>query len=367
MTAPKYDTPKDIIVPMSLFPNWQKLQHDGEDYTRVNVTPALATWLLEHWSYKRQRNIRNARILAYIRMIEDGDWRFRMEMNVGVLPDGTYYLLNGYHRLTAMTRVSNPQAFMPVRFTFLALKDQEEAADYYSVLDKNGTRSDADDIRAHNLSQQLGVSPDLLRAGTSSGALIMTDFTGGRSNSEKSALGRSSPARIRFLRDWAAELQAANDILKPVHDRVKKMFQRQAVLAVMLMTLKYVPDRAPEFWTKAAVGEWLRVGDPEMTLRNFLIANKVGATHEHLYARFVANCWNAFYRYEKMTRTQVHREGIQDPIVIDGTPYSRKNRENKRFERLEAQRARMSVAREAKQATKIPAPYMQDDDILPEE
>lgn len=336
------------IVPMTVVPNMVILRRDGELTEKRDLTPAQAADFLTHWQYRKQRIIRRLRVETYVQQMMSGDWTYRTELNVGVLPDGSCYLLNGYHRLTALTQVSDPTITLPVRVVYTLMEDEQDMANYYGVMDIGGTRSSRDAVRAQDLAEAWNVAPDLLVTAGAAAALIMTDFSGGRSHSWHSLVGRSIPARIRFLREWEAELVQANNIIKPAVKSVKKYFNRQAVVGVMLLTLRHAPDKAYEFWSAVVSGEGLYLGDPQMTLRNYLQATPTSKVHEHVYARYVANCWNAFYREQKMTRTQVKSEGVGDLIVIDGTPYSRGRRERERQKRIEAMKQRAAHARNSR-------------------
>lgn len=317
---------------------------------RRNVTPDLAKQVLEAWPYKGQRNIRSSRIMTYQRQMETtGEWVYRTDTHLAMLPDGDVYLLNGYHRLQALSQVSLENVTIPILFTFEYLKDAEDMANYYGVMDIGGMRSPTDAIHAQGLAETWGVSPEVLRSIGSAGALIMTDFTGGRSNSWHSAVGRSIPARINFIRAWEEEAYRVQDLYKKSSAPTRKPMLRQPIVGVMLLTLRDQPQKAEAFWTKVVTGEGLYKGDPENTLRNYILNTKMSGTPEHVYARYVANCWNAFYQGRKLGKAQVHSEGLTDLIVIEGTTYSRNRRDRERQKRLEAMRARAGTARQARQ------------------
>lgn len=324
------------ITSMDTVPNMSLLRRDGDYQEKRNLTAAQARRLLETWEFHKQRNIRPSRVTTYRRQMEEGDWNYRTEMHIGVLPDGTCYLLNGYHRLTALIQVETPGYTLPVRFIYTLMRDVQDIADYYMVMDIGGTRTSRDAIKAQGLAEEWAVSPDLLVAAGSASALILNNFAGSRGNSWHASLARSMPARLRFIQQWEAEIRMAYELLKPAPAGIKKLFLRQAVIGVMLMNLRHTPEQAVEFWTPAITGENLQVGMPALVLRNYLITTPTREAHEHIYARYVANCWNAFFKGESLTRSNVKTLNAVDLIVIEGTPFTRGRRDRERTLRLDA-------------------------------
>ena len=342
--------------------------HEGPITHNHRLTPANARAILALWEYHRQRPIREATIHLYLELMENGDWQRYTEMHVGIRPDGSPVLLNGYHRLTALSRLAPESTFtLPVTMSYSLVSDNDDIASYYAVIDTGTRRNQTDAIVARGLAEEWGVPIDVVRASASAAALILTDFTGGRSNSKYAAKGRSIPGRMRFVEDYEQEIKTLAMLVRPATSSHRKTILRSPVVAVALMTLRWQPEKAEEFWTSVVTGEALLVGMPAMTLRNYLSNNPMKGTLEHVYARYVANCWNAFYMDDVITKVQVRAEGVVDLIVIRGTPYTPSRRERERAKRLEAQHQRMAALRaiqaknrgtnapeEAKDDTEIP-------------
>jgi len=332
-------------------PDMFELSMAGESMERRNLTPEQGRLMMEHWDYNNQRTIRPVRIGTYQQQMLAGTWKYRTEINVDVLRDGTCKLVNGYHRLTALATLPEDSDFrLPVRIIYTLMDNTEEIADHYGVIDTGGPRSGRDAIKAQNFAKDWNVSEDILVTAGAAGALIMTDFVGGRAAAWHHAVGRSIPARIQFLRDWEQEIRIADELLQQVTSRMRKFILRQPVVAVMLLNLRHTPEQAVDFWTSVITGENLFATDPEMVLRNYLMTHPSSKMGENMYARYVANCWNAYCRGDKILRTSVKKENAVDLIVIDGTNYTRTRRERERAERLEAQKIRNAQARKSRRS-----------------
>lgn len=307
----------------------------------VELRPEHAVAILDQWSYKGQRKVRESRVRTYVHEMTSGDWTYSTEMHVGVLPDGSTHLLNGYHRLHALARLpSDTEYRLPVTLIVRFFETPEELAGYYSVIDIGGVRTTNDALAAHGLAEEWGVLTETIKAAGYAAPMILNNFTGGRSNSLGGYRGRSVPAKVSLLREWEEEIVLSEMVTRQTPSEMRKKLWRQAVYSVMLMTLRYAREMALEFWTKVGTGEDLRLGMPAMTLRNFLLATNTRKTAEHIYARYVANCWNAYVEGRMMYRVGVQLDGLADPIVIERTPYSQSARKKARQARLAAEATR---------------------------
>jgi hypothetical protein len=253
--------------------------------------------------------------------------------------------------LIALSKVEDEGYTLPITVIFRLMADDQDLSDYYGVMDTGKTRTATDAIRAQGLAEAWGVAIETLRSAGAAAATIATEFRGNRSLAWTSSVGRSNPARIEFLREWETEIRQADALVNTAPVNIRKLILRQPVMAVMLMTLRHVPDRADEFWYSVITGESLLSGMPAMTLRNYLITTPMKGINEHVYARYVANCWNGFYHGVSMTRVQVKMDGLGDTIVIEGTPYSRGRRDRERLQRIESEKLRAANAKAKKDRT----------------
>jgi hypothetical protein len=335
----------------------------------AKLSPADAQAILAAWNYPRQRKIRDTVLMLYRHQMNAGQWKNYSEIIVNVLPDGTLRLINGYHRLIVLSRLDPDTTFrLPVTISYRYAETLNDVADEYGVIDTHARRSQADAIYAQDLAAEWGVSFETLKACGAAGGLILGNFSGGRSNSLEGVTGRSIPGRMEFLRAWEQEIRHADILVKmAVNSAGRKPFYRQAVMAVMLMTLRYTPERAYQFWEPVITGVGLYPEMPELVLRNYLTNTPVRGLPEHIYARYVANCWNNYYRSNKMSKLGgLRKQGINEPIVIEGTEFSRGRRDKAIQKKREEQQARMAQVRAAKPAPKrepfepIPLPEILD-------
>jgi hypothetical protein len=341
-----------ISIPRQLTPEaLDNLRQEEVISKAAKLSPADAQAILAAWSYPRQRKIRDPRLMSYKHQMEAGHWRKWSQIIVDVLPDGTLKLINGYHRLISLSRLDPDTDYrLPVTIEYRYTETMQDVADDYAVIDIGGTRSQADAIHAQDLANKWGVSFETLKACGAAGGLILAGFAGGRSNSLDGVVGRSLPGRIEWMHTWENEIKHADILVKMApNSKGRKLVYRQAVMAVMLMTLRYTPEKAYRFWEPVITGIGLYPEMPELVLRNYLTNTPVRGLPEHIYARYVANCWNNYYRNSKMSKLGgLRKQGINEPIVIEGTEFSRGRRDKAIQKKREEQQARMAQARAVK-------------------
>ncbi len=114
--------------------------------------------------------------------------------------------------------------------------------------------------------------------------------------------------------------------------RVRKTAFKRAVLSVALVTLRYQPETATEFWTSGLTQEMLMLEDPRARLYKVLLdsiqapsSNGKRTVDMPELSRLVALCWNKYFDGETMKRMPaIKKEFIHAPIVIAGSPFDGK-------------------------------------------
>jgi hypothetical protein len=326
----------------------EKIRREEIVNVPAKLTPVDAQGILAAWNYSQQRKIRQSTLTLYEHQMQSDQWQEYSEIIVKILPDGSAQLINGYHRLIALSHLDPDTGFrLPVTLSFRYAENSKDVANAYGVIDLHARRNQADAIHAQGIADAWGVTFETAKACGTAGGLILSDFSGGRSNTLLGVAGRSVPGRMEFLYAWEDEVKMADLLIRTAANGAnRKPFYRQAVMAVMLVTLRHTPNRATDFWERVITGAGLEPNTPELVLRNYLNGTPMRGTPEHVYARYVAGCWNAYYRGDKLAKHGgVKKAGINEPIVIEGSVYSRGRREKAIRQRKEEQQARMAKAR----------------------
>lgn len=126
--------------------NLSRIFKQDEEVQIVDVTPKIASDLLEHANFGNRRP-KPAVVKKYAKLMTNGDWRFSPE-TISISKTGR--LLNGQHRMMAVV-----MSGVTCRFLFATGFDD----DVFSVLDRGATRTMAD---ALSIQKELAESAALL-------------------------------------------------------------------------------------------------------------------------------------------------------------------------------------------------------------
>lgn len=277
------------------------------------INAAGAEKILKVHTWSRQRPIDRQHVEYLRNVMGRGELR-DLEITYGQLPSGEKYLVDGYHRLTAMSVMPYP---LPTLVKTYQVKDENDLARLYMTLDRPKVRSVGTMIRASGLEEQTGLTQSVLTALGSAAFQVEMRFES-QWKAEKSLV-----RRVEITEAWLKEGEHFNRCLAGCTNEVRKMLVKQPVMAVALVTLRHQPEQAHEFWRTTALEDKLERTDPRSKLLAWLRLNKrISAMGPNLYARHVANCWNAFVegRSLQFVRSQ---EGA---IKILGTPFKGKDR-----------------------------------------
>lgn len=273
----------------------------------VTITPAIAQNWLEHTVYAGQRKFRPFHAANLATDMRKGKFFPSMPIVFARMGDRKYNI-NGQHVLNAI--VKSGQSITMSVMTVDA-EDDDQIADLYSVIDVNKTRSASDSFSAHNIAGKLGLSNDMLIKANA--ALKLTDAKFNPGQQETYEI-QSPLERIRRLNEAAPLIEAFNDTVKGAPRDIKGAIVTGAVQGIALDTFRIAPTVATEFWRQVAFGDGLSRGDPRLTLRDWLFANRatrMPATHR---ARYVELAWNAFVEKRKLSKLRVG--DLTAPVVL---------------------------------------------------
>jgi len=172
-------------------------------------------------------------------------------------------------------------------------------------------------LRAAGVAEQHGISRQMAKAAYEAVLLI--------SNRMQPLNYQHDPIKVRGLdnrldaaRSWWPYAATYQNTIKPALVNVRSKLMTQGVTAVALVTLRYQPALAADFWGGLALNDGLRRHDPRaMLLADFGTRRlNVGAVNQGAAAAAVA--WNAFFAGRDLGSLKVYQDR---PVIISGTPF----------------------------------------------
>ncbi|MEW6735455.1 MAG: hypothetical protein AB1489_29460 [Acidobacteriota bacterium] len=302
-----------------------KFVGDQLSVTVVDVTPAQAESWLAHYNYVHNRRFRKWHAEDLANTMRKRKFRKDTAINFGILA-GRPHLVNGQHTLTAVTLYGQPITLV-VHQTIV--HSEKELEDLYNHHDVGLKRNLADALNASDLPNKTGLTMRQVKFAAAALRILLAGFRAPNIENRNRRISRDD--MLEAILDWQAEAQAFNDALRGCDYTFRPAFDRGPVIAVGLITFRYAPEKAREFWTTLAADDGLTKGSPLKVLRNRLLAVRLSdsgekrgerVTEAHL-CRIVAAAWNAWIEGSQID--QIHVKNPNAPIRINLTPYDGEN------------------------------------------
>lgn len=293
----------------------------------ITITPELAERILAEAAYEGQGNRHKtpsarAHILGFAEMMRRG--AFHGEANCVYFcrtPDAVY-LADGYHRIAGIVEAAIP---IKVRVVVIGCEDMRAVAHVYSIYNRQTRPRTWAQVRSayEVFDEDSPVSKGLRDALHKSIPFILTGF----SNSGKRALPpelKTDESTFTNSVDWveACELYQAA-IEKRPYRAFNKKFLNPSVVGVALITLRYRPAEAVEFWGGVFASD-LSADDPRSILAETLKARREGrsATTPKGLACLVQCAWEKWLTGTPVKELRVTAQAIERPMRVTGTPYT---------------------------------------------
>lgn len=283
----------------------------------VTVGPELARRLLSECHYARQRRLAEQRLRLYSAEMARGLWRLS-ELRLARTPDGHAYLINGYTRLSA---VVTSGAEVPFVMVVVDVRDMDEVAAEYATMDSHRVRQTKDLLKGYDLENRLGLTlAEQERTARTAGVL-----SAGFQSARHLRFTGTIQFRLSYLLEWADITRELGMAMQGhTHDPVTTRIGNVPIWSVALITARFQPEKAAEFWNRVAVNDGLRRGRGDWILRDFLARLSTATVSEWPgMSRRAAACWNAYLEDREISFARATRpdDGLWSPIKITGTPY----------------------------------------------
>lgn len=288
-----------------------------------SMTPERAADILRY-NYRHNRPIRKNHVQYLLNEMKCGRFLSTAEVHVA-FDRGVPNLINGQHTLSAIVLFGKP-----VKVTLrksIVTENGQLAMTYAFGHDTGLRRTFTDAMGAYDVASAVGLQPTHVNALASTLRFIKRGFShSGNASTLKVA---QSPADIvEDIYNWAGELRIYIKTISGLQSKANPWFWRQSTLSVALITLRYQPSKAIDFWAGVARPDNLAYKDVRAGLRRMLenTASHSGAssrsTASDLLARKCARWWGAFYAGENLEFARVATGLEAAPIIIAGTPYN---------------------------------------------
>jgi len=287
------------------------------------IYPELAKKILNYCHFEgqtqRMNDLASVHIKRHVDHMSRGIWRTSI-IFFALLPDGVMYLVDGYHRLSALIQFGRAMQFFVIVEPCATYEDVRRL---YSTFNRPGSerlRTTPQILNALGLADKIGVEKKTLNAAYGVMPVIgngMRPIT----RADKDAMAKFGvlEERCELLDDYASEITDFNTCLRGASTPTKVLLQKSPVITVALQTLRYQRQRAMEFWTSVANDDGLRKGTPERTLLDGLRRKSFhGQNDEGLV--IVALAWNAFYTRRPIIALKPNQT---KHLYIEGTPIDR--------------------------------------------
>lgn len=280
----------------------------------IAIEPVFARRLLVECNFDGQRQIRPGRLQAHERRITSGTWNESVStIHFARTPDGRLHLVNGQHRLTA---ISNVGVTVGSLIVLVEEPDMPSVRRLYALFDDPASsRNDGEILDGAGIVQELGLSRTMTVAAFRAVVVLRNGLeplpTAGES------IARDREGRIGDLAQWRDELLAAQEIIAQSRGGLSRHLRTSSCLAAMTYTLRYQPTIASEFWGGLARNDRLSKNDPRSRLITDLLDKNLKTGTIRYGMQRIAVAWNAFVDGRDLVVIRTYKDG---PIVFKGTP-----------------------------------------------
>lgn len=287
----------------------------------VNVAPGTAKRILAELNFPGQRGIDSRRVYGHAHAIVKGDWIESYPIHFAALPDGRIWLVDGQHRLTAISESSAP---VPTTIRIVDMDSEKDARIFYAGFDGKGSvRTNTQILDAVGIAEALGLSNRMARAVYEAAPLLMNGLepiAGSMKMKGRPDIFLQSN-RMATVNEWAKQAKEYELITKNAGRNLYERLKKTGPVSVGLYTLRHQPARAIEFWTGVANNDGLRKGDPRHTLIQDLLMRDIGAGSVRQRVQQSALAWNAFCEKRDL---KIIKCVVGAQITLWGTPLNGK-------------------------------------------
>ncbi len=266
---------------------------------RMLVTPAIATYILNWFNFAGQRKLVKQHVATLTEAMKCGDFLAGSQLQFGALPDGSFHLINGQHRLAAVIASSSRVEFVVTIHRCASRQELDEAYRKLDYLQK--LRSPATIVGLCDFLVEADIRRPIAIGALSAIAIIANGMhvpTWGRPLPIEV---KTAEGKFRHMRPFVPQIKLYDEIVRGCPTNMYPRVVAGPFMAPCLIILRDQPETGTKFVSAVSDGASLDKGDPRLTLHQTL-SNKTWAKNKRGSAVTFAVCntWNAFVRGKKV-------------------------------------------------------------------
>lgn len=256
------------------------------------VTPEIAREWLQSNSYDRQRPVQKLHVAHLATQMRNGLFVKNTTIRFAKVGD-TILLLDGQHRLNAVATSGIPMSFNVVVDEF---PNDDDMAWAYGHTDVGKRRTNRDIYHALDLKSVLGFDGFTKRAWDSfCGAITLIKHRGRlASTSAHGSVRGGIETNVDLMKVYVSHAKQYYTILPPLRSKkVYEAFYNASVSAAALVTFRFAPDRAEQFWRKVVFPDTSKQTDVTTHLHTFVLSSPRSNYQDNLrLMHAIAHTWN---------------------------------------------------------------------------
>lgn len=282
---------------------------------RFVISPNIASQILARFNYQNQRRVEKTHVAKLAVEMKNGVWTPGSQLAFGVMPDRVVHLVNGQHRLHAVIEAG---ATIEFQILLVPVKTEAELHSLYTRFDTvQRGRSDAMVMRATGIAENYGISKEASVHAFKAGICIASGFKVIHGAHRDPAFG-TPDGKLDAIEQWWPVVKQYDGIIKSARGKIKRRFLNAQVMAVALVTLRYQPLRAEEFWSGVAKDDGLRKGDPRKAMLTVLEDYNFKDNTDAAMI-YTAHCWDAWFQRRSIQYVKNASGSVCAPL---GTPFA---------------------------------------------
>ena len=277
------------FIPQLLQQTLTSMTHEGKTFSIADITPDLAEKMLSYNTQNRSKS--DGSVYSYLADMQKDEWRFTGDP-IRFHKNGK--LLDGQHRLTAISRLNAGEAVRALVVTGLDDEDQ-------MVMDQGRKRTAGDQLGIK------GVDSSHLVASAIKW-IILYEAGAMFSDRKKQPAYFTTPNIVRWMEDHPDEVGFITSIAK---DCTKSPLPPSILAAVACIAADLDGELAAEFVSAIRTGVGQEAGSPILALRNRAINNRINKRRDSDRDTFglIAKAWNAWVNGKSLSKMQLPTGG----------------------------------------------------------
>lgn len=281
----------------------------------VTFSPAQAALVLKWCRYERQRDETKAKshILRLAEYMRRGQWLEKSQLDFARV-NGSLTMVNGHHRMRAQVE-SGVDILWNIAIHDCASDDEVKGL-YYRFDTDLRKRSASAILNGIALGEDLGL--------TKSGATALwkaapTIGEGLRfKRYAQSERGMLTDEQVAICHEYAKEAAFMDTAIKAAPAFMRRKLFSTSVFSVAMVTLKYRPEIAREFWMGLCEDNGLTKGDPRKTLLTDMQTRSGSKGLLAAGMMATAKAWNAYHQGRDLKIIKITGYNVQ----VSGTPFA---------------------------------------------